>query len=48
MRGIILGGPYSKDYSILGSILGSSYVGKLSICWMLRLANACLPPFYAM
>ena len=24
-----MGGPYNKDYSILGSILGSSYLGKL-------------------
>ena len=24
-----LGGPYNKDYSILGSILGSPYLGKL-------------------
>ena len=24
-----MGGPYSKDYSILGSILGSPYLGKL-------------------
>ena len=24
-----LGGPYNKDYSILGSILGSPYFGKL-------------------
>ena len=28
-RGIPFGGPYKKDYSILGSILGSPYVGKL-------------------
>ena len=24
----LVGGPYNKDYSILGSILGSPYVGK--------------------
>ena len=24
-----MGGPYNKDYSILGSILGSPYLGKL-------------------
>ena len=30
MRGIFWGGgPYQKDYSILGSILGSPYFGKL-------------------
>ena len=26
---IFLGGPHNKDYSILGSILGSPYFGKL-------------------
>ena len=25
----IFGGPYNKDYNILGSILGSPYLGKL-------------------
>ena len=29
IRGTILGGYYNKDYSILGSILGSPYFGKL-------------------
>ena len=29
IRGTFFGGPYSKDYSILGSILGSPYLGKL-------------------
>ena len=29
MRGTFLGGPHNKDYRILGSILGSPYVGKL-------------------
>ena len=29
IRGTFLGGPSSKDYSILGSILGSLYFGKL-------------------
>ena len=29
MRGTFYGGPYSKDYSILGSILGSPCLGKL-------------------
>ena len=28
IRGTSLGGPYIKDYSILGSILGSPYFGK--------------------
>ena len=28
--GYLLGGLYDKDYSILGSILGSPYFGKLS------------------
>ena len=27
--GYLFGGPYNKDYSILGSILGSPYFGKL-------------------
>ena len=27
--GCLLGGPHNKDYSILGSILGSPYLGKL-------------------
>ena len=27
--GYHFGGPYNKDYGILGSILGSPYVGKL-------------------
>ena len=27
--GTFLGGPHNKDYSILGSILGSPYFGKL-------------------
>ena len=29
IRSTLLGGPYNKDYSILGSILGSPYLGKL-------------------
>ena len=28
-QGYLFGGPYNKDYSILGSILGSPYFGKL-------------------
>ena len=27
--GLPFAGPYSKDYSILGSVLGSHYLGKL-------------------
>ena len=27
--GYLFGGPHNKDYSILGSILGSLYLGKL-------------------
>ena len=30
LRGTFLGGPYNKDYNILGSILGSPYFGKLA------------------
>ena len=29
IRGTLLRGPHNKDYSILGSILGSPYFGKL-------------------
>ena len=29
IRGTLFGGPHNKDYSILGSILGSPYFGKL-------------------
>ena len=29
IRGTLSGGPYNKDYSILGSILGSPHFGKL-------------------
>ena len=29
IRGTLFGGPYSKDYSMLGYILGSPYFGKL-------------------
>ena len=28
-RGTFFGGPYTKDYGIWGSILGSPYLGKL-------------------
>ena len=31
IRGTILGGPYNKDYSILGSILGSPILGNYPI-----------------
>ena len=33
MRDTSLGGPYSKDYSILGSILGYPSFGKLPTIW---------------
>ena len=29
-QGYLIGGPHSKDYSILGSIFGSPYFGKLA------------------
>ena len=29
IRGTFFGGPHNKDYSILGSLLGSPYFGKL-------------------
>ena len=29
IRGTIFGGPYNKDYNILGSVFGSPYLGKL-------------------
>ena len=29
IRGTFFGGPYNKDYGILGSISGSPYLGKL-------------------
>ena len=29
IRGTLFGGPHNKDYSILGSILGFTYFGKL-------------------
>ena len=29
IRGIFLGGPYHRDYGILGSMLGSPYFAKL-------------------
>ena len=30
------GGPYNKDYSILGFILGSPYLGKLPYCFQFK------------
>ena len=33
IRGTFSEGPYNKDYSILGSILGSPYSGKLPYIW---------------
>ena len=38
IRGTFSGGPYNKDYSILGSILGSPYLGKLPYI-VVRLAS---------
>ena len=32
--GYLFGGPHNKDYSILGSILGSPYFGKLPVIGM--------------
>ena len=41
--GYLFGGPYNKDCSVLGSILGSPYFGKLpSLCLMFWLAGGCL------
>ena len=34
IRGYLFGGPNNKDYSILGSILGSPYFGKLLYSYM--------------
>ena len=31
--GYLFGGPNNKDYSILGSTLGSPYFGKLPFSW---------------
>ena len=31
-KGYPIGGPYNKDSSILGTIMGSSYLGKLPYC----------------
>ena len=40
MRGTFLGGSYNKDYSILGSILGSPYFGKLPhYCYSLSIVH---------
>ena len=36
IRGTIFGDPHNKDYSILGSILGSPYLGKLPYTWLPR------------
>ena len=37
--GTLLGGPFNKDYSILGSILGSPYFGKLPFCLLHNIRN---------
>ena len=38
MRGTLCRGPNNKDYSILGSILGSPYLGKLPYGGVRRVA----------
>ena len=37
IRGTLFRGPYNKDYSILGSILGFPYFGKLPPWWPVAL-----------
>ena len=38
LAGTLFRGPYNKDYSILGSILGSPYFGKLPypVLWLVK------------
>ena len=38
--GYLFGGPYNKDYTILGSILGSPYFGKLPYANMSQSLNS--------
>ena len=40
-EGYLLGGPHNKDYSILGSILGSPYLGKLPCVQLALYVFAC-------
>ena len=42
IRGTLFRGPYNKDYSILGSILGSPYFGKLPYHVKLQRARSSL------
>ena len=35
-QGYLFGGPYHKDYSIVGSILGSPYFGKLPSIFLVK------------
>ena len=42
IRGTLFGGPHNKDYSILGSILGSPYFGKLPYGCFTFVARRCL------
>ena len=41
IRGTLFGGPNNKDYSILGSILGSPYFGKLPYIPSFRVLGSC-------
>ena len=41
MRGYLFGVPHNQDYNILGSILGSPYLGKLPFT-MLLLSLVCV------
>ena len=41
VRGTVLGGPNIKDYSILGSILGFPYLGKVPSVGMRKLSCDC-------
>ena len=36
IRGTLIGGPHNKDYSILGSILGSPDFGNVPFCFILE------------
>ena len=44
IRGTFLGGPYSQDYSILGSILGSPFLGKLPHIYIYIYRDTRTPP----
>ena len=52
IRGYLFGDPHNKDYTILRSILGSPYVGKLPCVAKLQLENVklvlgCVPMKHA-